>query len=329
MQVFRRRASAGAASLLSLALSLFFLLTVATAQPETINFSIDSAVLNALVADIEQEFFPLLVKEANAFIDANLTSTTQQGDCCKLGDIGVIATARIFDFELGAVAQNQIELTTSRSSIPNTARIGVVGKQLKVSAKAQTGVGAAFLVPLACFIGARAQITIPRIEFSVDVTIEPNTNGQVVSVALGAVQLPFANVLLIPIVDNICSALTAIIAIAFNTLSFALSQLVLPLLRGAFSNAVNRFLGETELDFRGLVPGFELGNSSIFTPDIGIARVSSDEGVIGSGLATFFTSELLEPEWRAGRKLVKVVSPDRALPPATITAPSIVSFNLG
>lgn len=211
----------------------------------------------------------------------------------------------------------------------NFARLGIQANNVGLQAKVETGVGAAFLVPLTCFIGATATISIPRVEFLVDITIEPGSDGQVVNFGLGELNLPFVNVVLFPIIDNVCSAVSAILSLTFTALSFALSQLLLPILRGVIASVIEGQFA-TQFDLGELVPGIEVFNGTTFKPEVGFPRVQSNAGLFQFGISTKFISSILtEPDFRAGRSFVKEIPTSILLPGATPTPPAFASAHLG
>ena len=301
--------------------------SLAPKPEETINLALDTESLNQLIADVQSEFFPALVDFTNSAVDS-ISSTSVEGTCCAIGDIGVKATARIFGFSLGNVNQNEISLVSRANVKPNSVRLGLAARNVRIAAKVEAGVGAAFLVPLACFIGAEASVNIPFLEFTLDVTVAPNGSGQVVALEFGGLNLPFVNVLLFPIIDNICSVVSALLSLVFSTLSFALSLLILPLFQTYFQSFITEQLSEP-FNFTGIIPTIPIGNSSEFTPDIGIARIQSDDGELELGFSTKFTSTLLEPEFRDGFSYVTEFAPDILLPRADAAPPAFFSANLG
>ena len=294
---------------------------------ETLNFALSTEALNQVIADVESEFFPALVAFTNSAVDG-ISSTFVEGTCCGIGDIGVKATARIFGFSLGNVNQNEIELVSRTNVKPNSVRLGLAARNVRIAAKVETGVGAAFLVPLACFIGAEASINIPFLEFAFDITVVPNSNGQVIAIELGNLSLPQVNVLLFPIIDNICSVVSALLSLAFSALSFALSQLLLPFFQLYFRNFITEQLAEP-FNFTDIVPVVPLGNGTEFKADIGIARVESKDGVFEFGLSTKFTSKLSQPDFREGFSYVTEIPPGIVLPEAFPEPPAFFSAHLG
>ena len=301
--------------------------SLAQKPEETINLALDTETLNQLIADVQSEFFPALVAFTNSAVDS-ISSTAIEGTCCNIGDIGVKATTRIFGFSLGNVNQNEISLVSRANVKPNSVRLGLAARNVRIAAKVETGVGAAFLVPLACFIGAEASVNIPFLEFTLDLTVAPNGSGQVIALEFGGLNLPLVNVVLFPIIDNICSVISALLSLVFTTLSFALSLLILPIFQSYFQTFITEQLAEP-FNFTGLIPTIPLGNTSEFTPDIGIARIQSEDGVLELGLSTKFTSTLRDPDFRDGFSYVTEFAPDVLLPRADPAPPSFFSANLG
>jgi len=301
---------------------------VSALDPETLNIALDSSALNQLIDSLRDEFFPELANFVNTATD-DISSTSIEGTCCGIGDIGVKSTARIYGFSLGAVNQNDINVVARDTGAnTNSVRLGISANNVGLAANVETGVGAAFLVPLACFIGASASVSIPNVEFLFDINISPDSGGQVVKLELAELNLPFVNVFLFPQIDNICSVVSAFLSITFTALSFALSQLLLPILRGVFAGFINEQLS-TAFNLGELVPGIAIGNGTDFQPELGFPRVQSRAGVFEFGLSTKFVSTLTEPEYRAGNSYITEIPSNILLPGAIATPPAVFSAHIG
>ena len=292
----RQRAIAG-----SLLLSV--VIRLAKAQDlSTVDIALDASILNDLIPSLRNDFFPGLISTANIFTGPDLTAIAQVGSCCGLGDFGVKAEARVFNFRLDELTDSQIAV----ESVPlasTKARLRIKASDLRLSVSASASVGAAFGVGLSCSIGATATVFLPSITIGVDVSTVQNT-GSIIFDTAGELAIPAPLVILTPVIDNACSLVAASVAIVFNTLSLTLSALLAPFFTDkVFPHFLSGLIGD--VDNKILTIGnhdpFNVFNTARITPLLNLQRFQAGNNELRIRGAGSYAATLTAPAYRAGR----------------------------
>ena len=283
--------------------------TVHAQFAQTLAGAIDLDAISAgLYPTLKNLVFPVLVDAINEFADDNLQAETQEGDCCELGDFGVRTWLQVYNFRLDDDAlESKLTVRAEPTGNNNSARIRIQARDVDVAVSAVTGVGAAALVPLECAIGVDARLVLPLVDVAIDIiAIEGTANLQLDVAFVRIAPILFT---LTPIIDNICSVLSTLLADAFNTVSLALAGAVQPIVGTVFLDVLVALVPTIDIPLTDIINDVELPIlNGVLTPALFIdVLAGTNEGVLVTEIHTAVRAELNAPEHRAGSKLAPAV----------------------
>jgi len=283
--------------------------TVHAQFAQTLAGAIDLDAISAgLYPTLKNLLFPVLVDAVNDFADENLQAETQEGDCCGLGDFGVRTWSQIYNFRLDDDAlESKLSVRAEPTGSNNAARLRIQARNVDVAVSAVTGVGAAAFVPLECSIGVDARLVLPLVDIAIDIIAIPGTADLQLDVAF--VRVAPILFTLTPIIDNICSVLSAVLASAFNSLSLSLAVAVQPILGTVFLDVLVELVPTIDIPLTAIINDVELPIlNGVLLPSLYIdVLAGTNEGVLVTEIHTAVRAELTAPEHRAGSKFQPAV----------------------
>lgn len=280
---------------------------------------IDNAGVNQqLIKPFADSFFPELESYVNKYSNANLVKSAKSGKCCKWGNFGVKATAKLQDFFLKSIKQGQITI----SPIKGKDKISLKVKVKQPTAGFNTvSVSAGFAagVPINCAINAKASVSISQLSMDLALTLNDSAGKKDSSFTITPDNVKISGVLvgLTPKFNNACSVLASPIVAVFGTLSTSLTNIALPFLQGTISDAVEDIIcpkGKCPSFSIPTIPTIKLNDAGTLHiyPDIQDLTTSSVQ-YEAKGLA-HFQATLTKPDWRSGSSLLTPSSPSGSLP---------------